>query len=126
MKRILIPTSRYFFLCRLDFYTSFRTRLPRGTLKTKRYFQDSGGAGGDIEAGLQRGGGGGGGAGEARSSRGAGGEGGKEILFIAKVAESLCLSSKPPFEYLINDQLLLVSGKVIRQIRTRPWEKFRG
>lgn len=110
----------FFFLCRLDFYTSFRTRLPRGTLKTKRYLQDSSGAGGNVGAGLQKGR-----LGE-RVTAGGGWERGREILFIIEVAESLCLSLKHPFEYLIKDQLLRVSGKVIGQIPTRPWGKFQG
>lgn len=108
-----------FFLCRLDFYTSFRTRLPRGTLKTKRYLQDSSGAGGNIGARLRGGGWG-------SEWQGGGGEQGREMVFIIKVAESLCLSPKHPFEYLIKDQLLRVSGKVIGQIPTRPWGKFQG
>lgn len=51
----------FFRVCRLDFYTSFRTRLPRGTLKTKRCLQDAGGGKGDVGA-AKRGNAGGGGA----------------------------------------------------------------
>lgn len=54
------------------------------------------------------------------------GEEGKEIFFIIKVAESLCLPSKHTFEYLIKDQLLWVLGKVIGKIHRRPWGKFVG
>lgn len=118
--------SLFFCVCRLDFYTSFRTRLPRGTLKTKRYLQDSSGAGAgvggrDVGIRLQKWGGPG-----RHIAAGRVGEGGKEILFIIKVAESLCLTSKRPFEYLIKDQLLRVLGKVIGQICRRPWGKFVG
>lgn len=54
------------------------------------------------------------------------GEEGREIFFIIKVAESLCLPSKHTFEYLIKDQLLWVLGKVIGKIHRRPWGKFVG
>lgn len=111
-------------VCRLDFYTSFRTRLPWGTLKTKRYLQ---GGGGGTKLGLSwKSGGRGGGSGQETSSSRQDGRAAKEKFFIIKVAESLCLPSKHLFEYLIENQLLRVLGKVIGKIHRRPWGKFVG